>query len=569
MLRPASALVLALVLAAPFGGAQASEPAARGLVPAVEGLLEAYAEPAATPGAQVAQGLRAVALAHGMEVPPLGRCATLTEAVAAHAQRLRIATPALPTGLPPQLEEALGCLLGAVHGANLALDATTKGLTAAEVRRLFAVEEEVPSDLEHVLQGRNHHANLVAAIHMAEAVDRALPLLQSLPTSSSPPLIDLPPILSFAALGNQVYDKNYALQVDLDGDDTYDNHAGGIFLAVGNAFYDVEPGSGTQLGPVAGWKVAAGGNTQDADITLSSSLVLDVLGNDVYGVKKAPMLKDATQNCGTDPRVAIVGSIGSGVLGAAALFDLAGDNTYTQGAGHVFGVGVQYSGAGNDYYEAIRAAQGSGMLGGFGFLIDAGGRDTYLLTAPTGGVFNGDRRFCDADARYGQGGNFDRKDGPFPPQIGVLVDLSGADTYTSPHKSQAFSQGHGFGLLLDVSGNDEYTSGDRSQGAGHGRAVEVVADAPWSGGAGLLIDLAGDDAYTATTMAQGWALGDLLTNPVPPTDISSLLIWTVQRNEALGLLWDQAGADTYSGPAGRTNGATVVDGSLGVFADRA
>jgi hypothetical protein len=571
LLRLLTALAIALALAVPPGAGTAAAPT--GVDVAITSVAAALDAPAA-PGAKTASALRAVAQAEGLDVAPLGACPTLSQALARHAERLGMALAA-PAATSPDLDRALGCLLGALDEANRAQDTVFAGVDDATMARLYASEDDPAPDLLEALRGRDGRPILSAAIHVAEAVDVALPILGSIEQPATLTGLDLWPVLRFEPAGAQTYAKNYALIVDLDGDDTYDNHAGGVFVAVGNAFYDVEPGSEyLHVGPVQGWQAGVAGGTQDGDAVLSAGLVLDLAGNDVYGVKHPPALKDASAGCGTEPRVPYVGTIGAGIIGVGMLFDLSGDNAYigrtqSQGAGHVFGVGALYTGPGRDTFEAVRAGQGSGLLGGFGLLINEGGDDEYRLAFPEGGVFNGDRRFCDPDARYGQGGNFDRKDGPFTPQVGILADLGGNDVYVSPHLSQGFSQGHGFGLLYDVTGSDSYTSGELAQGAGHGRVVEFDPQAIWSDGIGILVDREGDDAYSVGDKGQGWGMGDLLTNSTPPTeDLGEALLWAAHRNEAIGFLLDQAGTDTYTRP-GRGDGLHGTDGTLGIYIDLA
>jgi hypothetical protein len=570
MARTLIAAALALLLAVPPGASTANSTADEPLREVIDAL-----ETPAAPGARTANALRALAEGQGRDVAPYASCPSLAEGLARHAQRMGVAVPPLPP-VSADVDQALGCLLGALDEANRAHDEVFAGLDAETRFRLYQSEDEPAPELLQALEGRDGRPILRSAVHVAEAVDLAIELLRRLDHPAALTGINVEPILRFEPAGAQTYTDNYALIVDLEGDDTYDNHAGGIIATVGNAFFEVEPGSEwLHVGPVAGWQAGVGGGTQDGDFVLSAGLVLDVAGNDVYGVKHPPILTDVDGACGTDPRVPYVGTIGAGIMGVGMLFDLAGDNTYTgrtqtQGAGHVFGVGALYAGPGRDVFEGIRGAQGSGLLGGSGLLINEGGDDEYRLDFPAGGVFNGDRRVCDADARYGQGGNFDRKDGPFTPQIGILAELGGNDLYVSPHQSQGFSQGSGFGLLLEVSGHDRYESGERAQGVGHGRAVDFDPQAIPSGGLGVVLDREGNDVYVVGANGQGWALGDLLVEPLPPNpnDTNELLLWAVRRDEAVGLLLDVDGVDSYTMP-GRADGASGFDGSIGLYVDLA
>lgn len=546
------------------------EPA--GLDVVVSDVLQALRGPASDPGSRVAATLRAMAFAEGIHVAPQGPCPTMDAAIAQHAGRLGVPAPDA-VRLDPSVSDAIGCLLGAVHDANQAMDSTFDGIPAEKVLQLYQSEDDPAPELLALITERDHAANLAAAIHVADAVSRTLPILRASSAALALTPVDLEPILFLDASDDTRHTNNYAVSIDLAGNDIYDNHAGGIFLAAGSGIYEVESGSPWREQNVLGQNVAVGGGTQDADFAFSAGLAIDLEGDDQWGVKRGPILTDLDHGCGTEDRVPFVDTIGGGILGVGMAFDLAGDNEYygrtqTQGAGHVFGVGVLYTGPGRDDHEAVRGAMGSGLLGGIGLLVDEGGDSTYTFTSPVGGVFNGDRHFCDDDPRYGMGGNFDRKDGPFTPQIGVLADLGGNDSYNAVHSAQGFSQGSGFGLLLDVAGNDAYQARNIAQGAGHGRAIPFEPEAIWSGGAAFLLDLAGDDDFAAASEAQGWALGDTMAAPIPPTDdLDALLQWAVKREDAIGVLLDARGNDTYSGPSGRANGARLTDGTLGVFAD--
>lgn len=526
------------------------------------------------PGAAVASTLRAIAAFEGLDVPPAADCESLAGGLALHATRLGVAAPLPPLGVPPALDAALGCLLTAVHEANLAFDATWSGVPAADLAWLWQAGDAPDARALATLAGRDHGANLVAAIHAAERVERALPLLESIRAWPGPlPTLRVEPILSFESAGDTLYSQEFAVIVDLAGSDVYDNHAGGVFLAKtspSSEFNAVQPGSSweEQYVFLDGSYVYVAPSTQDADIVASAGLVIDLDGDDTYGVKRAPILSDLA--CGGEPRVAWVGTQGGGVAGVAMLFDLAGDNVFlgrtaTQGAGHVMGVGVLVAGEGNDRFEGIRVAQGSAVLGGVGLLMDRGGDDAYRAAGPRGGVLNGDTRLCDDHARYNQGSAFDRRVGTAPPLLGILLDERGNDRYRSDAKAQGFAQGVGLGLLLDREGNDAYDAVDTSQGAAQGRPD---ADAiPTMACLGVLLDRAGDDAYAVIEKGQGWALARPLETPLPGADVNAVIGYAKNRDECVSVLADEAGLDAYSGMTGRGDGAFRAEGALGVFVD--
>lgn len=565
-MKPTAPLAIVLLavalLLSPVRGDDGATPAER--------LLADLDTARAGAAADAAHVLQAVAHAEGLQVPPTPDCPALDDALRAHADRLRVPTPVLPA-LPPEVREAVACLLGALRAADAAHEATFEG---ADVRSILeashAVEGPGSDRLAEALAGRDHQRTLVAAVHLAQQADRASLVLSDLPCGSVSP-VDVPPLLRIDSLGDSLHIDNYALTLELCGDDTYDNHAGGILVAVGAGIFDTSPKpGGVRVTPGGSVGVTVGDDVQDADAVVTSSLVLDLDGDDTYGVRHAPMLKDAANGCTTDPVVPRVGTLGGAVMGVGMLVDAGGNNTYvgrtqTQGAGHILGVGVLASGAGNDTYEAVRSAQGQGLLGGVGVLVDQGGDDAYRAVVPTGGVWNGDLALCDDLSRYMQGSAFDRRAGPLAPSVGILLDRSGDDVYAAQTLAQGFGQGPGAGILFDGAGNDRYTADQAAQGAAQGRSRDVNPQAPWGSGLGLLVERQGNDVYAATARAQGWSLGN--SPALPPTDPVGALQWALDRNEALGALLDDGGADSYDRP-GRADQTVHLDGTIGLLVDR-
>lgn len=568
--HPDAALVLAaVILAAPVatavdGGASPDRAGAAGLVDDVR------AADGLDPGGQVAATLTSIAQAEGVDVPAVGPCPPMAEALALHADRLGTPTPVLATPLPADLARALGCLLDAVHRANAAMDATFEDVPTQRLVPYVTGERLTPPP--GMLEGRDHADTLRASILAAERASTAINLLEAVQaTHDGLPSIDLEPILRFAPEGDTVHEDNYAVLVDLEGDDLYDNHAGGVFAAAGNGIYEVEDGSAWQEATLAGRPVSVGGNTQDASAVLSSSLLLDAAGDDRYGVKKAPMLDDAQHGCAGEPVVPYVGTIGAGIVGMGQLYDLGGENTYTgrtqtSGAGHILGVGVVYTGPGEDRFEAVRSAQGQGLLGGVGVLVDDGGNSTYRLDTPSQGVFNADLRFCDPGERYAQGSAFDRRNGPLLPSVGLLADRGGDDTYRADRLAQGFGQSPGAGVLVDQAGDDDYAAREKSQAFAQGRSEEFNPNAPWSSGQAVLDDEAGADRYAIQGNGQGYSIGHATEDP-PDPEVNEILLWSTDRNEAAAVFADRGGLDTYEGPPDRANGELSVERTVGLFWD--
>ncbi|GEM_PF-4606919 len=94
--------------------------------------------------------------------------------------------------------------------------------------------------------------------------------------------------------------------------------------------------------------------------------------------------------------------------------------------------------------------------------------------------------------------------------VGVLEDLAGEDEYRCDMYCEGASN-NGVGVLRDYGGDDSYDAGDRAIGFG--------------GGIGVARDDAGNDSYLVSGEAGG----------------------NSARLGSVGLLWDQAGTDSYRG----------------------
>lgn len=321
------------------------------------------------------------------------------------------------------------------------------------------------------------------------------------------------------------YVHDYVLIVDTHGRDKYDNNAGSNMI-------DLRRGPRAALraqGCRHGVPALAGG-----DCTPVAAAVLDMQGDDRYGMKEAPFGDlpaspvappkrstdqsrpftdrpgDAT--CTDDPVVARLVTQGAGFLGLGVLRDVAGNDRYTgktgsQGAGHVFGIGILSDGAGEDRYEAVRNSQGFGLVGGIGILADQGGQaDGYgfYMPAGKGSTSTNTDEFAFLHLTDEQGNRIDEDgDGHFEvypnPEAGiggVIDDVAACD------RVSRFMQGAanvvGLGLLVDDGGKDRYAGGNElnlgppavqltpstgSQGFGNNGAV------------GILIDRGGSDRY--------------------------------------------------------------------------
>lgn len=246
-------------------------------------------------------------------------------------------------------------------------------------------------------------------------------------------------------------DCDYALLVDLGGDDAYLGNAGGAdglegpiaayhLDAAGDDRYVREESA--SLGHAGGARIGLGG-------------LVDVRGRDVYDV-----------NLSDTPEVATTGSATS--VGSGFLFDLAGDDRYRA----------------ENLYKS--AAHGSVYEGSAGFLVDLAGDDRYTGHGPHIAL-NG--------ASYAE----------YWPAYATLVDGAGNDIYTDDTFIEdeycegdcgainGAVKGDGDAILADLSGDDVY----RACKALPREEIDEDPPVPHANGHdGLLYDLEGHDTYS-------------------------------------------------------------------------
>lgn len=162
---------------------------------------------------------------------------------------------------------------------------------------------------------------------------------------------------------DDTYTADAVLIIDLCGNDTYQNNAGGTV--------SVAPG------PTRCDRITVAPNVHVAATV--SAAVIDGDGSDRY--------TPADASCGVN---------GGGALGAGFLMDVTGDDLYAAGSIAVNGGGHLGSGflldlAGNDTYQAVdQGVNGGGYVAGHGALTDVAGDDTYTVApGATRGVNGG------------------------------------------------------------------------------------------------------------------------------------------------------------------------------------
>lgn len=543
-----------------------------------------------TPGESVDDALAALARVSGVpdaSARPLD-CGPLASAFAALAADLGVAAPPAPA-LPAAKEDALARLVCALHHATLLRNAAYADVDARTLASDILSQTERPSV---ALSSRHVAANAAGARLIAGAVDDAIAAFtpqappaqaQALAPARAPaqPQLSFPPVLAMDLVGiDTLYADDVALILDVGGNDLYDNNAGGSLIALGGGNFIPVTGDPSSYGPsqcvtptTPCTRVVVGGDFEDAELVFSAALVLDLAGDDTYGLPRAPW-HDA--RCTSEPVVRKVAIQGAGAGGPGLLFDLAGDNvfrakTIAQGTGHVGGVGVMYLGPGNDRLEAVRMAQGSGLFFGLGLLVNEGGDDVYVGRAPEGGVFNTDGSFCDAEPRYLHGSGFARVTGGASGFAGALLDRAGNDLYVGDTKGGGFGEVASVGIFVDEAGDDQYFAVKGSLGFASGHPSTS------GGGLGVFIDAAGNDRYTLTTAAGLGATPGALVDPTQaPLPYAPYTFWV---NEVVttfvdpvlisgaAVFYDGGGTDVYDTPALRTNGEAKATTVGGLFVD--
>ena len=536
---------------------------------------------------------------------------------------------------PATLEQAVAEISSGVARA----DRITRGSAAAKLATRYTIQEVL--DLSFALLQNPEHAPAVptptpvpalrAAAIIASAVDRSLPALNAAAAQSRAPdtdtapgcdLVDQSPTLCVGGIGNNQYDGNELVLIDLGGDDLYTNNAGAA--------------------------------------SLGAALTLDLAGNDTYDANKYNQVAQ-----------------GTGFFGAVGmLVDGAGNDTYRitstlgatsgQGLGFLGGAGFLLDGTGNDKYlqsssavgvNAGAAGQGEGFFAGVAAFVDGGlGDDVYSLyslaipkedvvqdddgkvtvvtrlgtsaaAAQAVGGFAGSALFSDGGGKdsfsmhvhtepvppdappiletldevagtwspfiqvAGQGdaiigGNAFFLEGPGDTTYSMVAEAAPMPIKDNHYTGSVVGQGSGpgatYGVLSDPSGNDTYvakvsiashvslTARDgcacKSPLASIGTVQATVQGNGQLGGAGVLDDGAGNDTFSVEiSNSVTLSVDDQRTTPANPlrgtAEADPATTWVQGAgNQAggLGVLSSSAGDDTYSVKA---TSSAVVNGT--------
>ena len=303
--------------------------------------------------------------------------------------------------------------------------------------------------------------------------------------------------------GVNIYEEDFALIIDLGGDDVYHAGQGQSCMRI---IID-ETGDDRYHGQDYG--IACG--------RFGVSILIDKAGDDIYEAQSF--------------------SIGAGVFGVGILFDCEGDDryrgdTFTQGAAG-FGIGILRDEKGNDIYEGALYAQGFATTYGIGVLGDGSGNDQYLIK----GKYLDEIRYLDHYLSMSQGFSIG-----FRPDlsagIGLLLEKSGNDQYVADIFGQAASYWYGIGAIVENSGNDNYIAYQYAQGSG----IHIAL--------GVLIEREGNDNYIAKGVSQGCghdlSFGILFDEKGSDTYAAFDLSQGAGNANGIGMLIDELGDDTYA-----------------------
>jgi hypothetical protein len=313
--------------------------------------------------------------------------------------------------------------------------------------------------------------------------------------------------------GPNGYRGDFALIIDLGGDDRY-------------------------------YRTAGGAHGRERPVAVS----IDLAGDDRYQATEPFAQGAALMGVGLlvdrrgDDRYTTMESFaqGAAICGAAALVDLAGDDeyhgdAYAQGACLAQGTAVLLDLSGRDFYEAGLYSQAFAGPGGFGVLIDAAGDDRYVATG---------RKKCS----YGEDGVFEACSqgsawgfrGKSSGGIAALVDLAGNDRYEAGNFSQGGGYYYGWGALIDLGGG-----ADRYFGSRYAQAFAAHS------ALGSLWDDGGDDRYTAWVGAAQSCAWDLSATAFVDEggddhyEGGFAFSQGASAHNGFALFYDASGADSY------------------------
>jgi len=409
---------------------------------------------------------------------------------------------------------------------------------------------------------------LMSSVILQMGVEQALKTLENVALEDIKDGILLDTMTTYGRIviggtGNNSYKDNYALIIDIGGDD----HYSGRFASGIGIIY--EP----------------------------FSVLIDLSGDDIYTSEKICNIGSGLFGCGIlvdlegkDVYRGHHNSVGAGLFGTGIIIDNGGNDLYeagyfSEGAGFI-GTGILYDSGGDDFFRGFDWTQGFGSIFGYGLLINKGGNDVYRA----GGRYihhpllpHDYRSFAQG---FGMGFRPDAGGG-----IGFLYDTEGNDFYNSEVFTQGGSYWYSLGMLLDRKGNDYYNACQYAQGSGIHLSIGMLLDeegndhyfsrfGPSQGeghdlAVGFLIDRKGNDSYMVSG-GQGVGLtnscGIFIDCEGNDLYASSEKLGQGSANSArgfggFGAFIDIGGRDTYPKSRAGADETIWTDGSYGVGMD--
>jgi HEAT repeat protein len=314
--------------------------------------------------------------------------------------------------------------------------------------------------------------------------------------------------IAIGGSGNDNYNGNYLLIIDLGGNDKYSLTDLSKELALLIPVTCIVDFSGKDYYSSGDFSLGGG--------YFGVNILMDYSGDDRY-------------NSGNI-------SLGGALFGFGLLQDFSGNDVYTgknfSSGAAAFGIGILIDESGNDVYNSHSYSQGFGYTRGFGLLFDIKGNDNYISSSPQKDVLRYQNRFISFTQGAALGYRPLASGG-----IGLLTDLEGNDKYNADIFGQGTGYWYSLGSLLDFDGDDNYQAYQYSQGSG----VHL--------GFGNLHDYSGNDVYLTNSVSQGcghdFAYGSLFDLKGSDKYIADNLSLGGGNANSISLFFDRNGDDSY------------------------
>jgi len=231
---------------------------------------------------------------------------------------------------------------------------------------------------------------------------------------------------ALGGIGNDTYKGDFALIVDLGGNDVYDIDINSKNDALKYPVRLIVDFDGNDSYKSGSYGLGCG--------FFGVGFVLDLAGNDSYQTGDF--------------------SLGCGIFGLGAIIDYSGDDTYksrsySQGSSTI-GMGFLIDYDGNDSYTAEHFSQAFAGPKSISFLHDKSGNDKYVIQTKLNTMSFSQAVSLGIDDLWGGG-------------IAFLIDEDGNDIFKSTNATQSFAYGYGIASLINSGTSSSYIANDYSQ----------------------------------------------------------------------------------------------------------